>query len=129
MHVSAYLISFGWIIRRSTVFCFHRCFGSVAAPEEAQVRAPVESMSRAEPAAAGAVDSFVLDSFQYPLTMEVMMDPIHDCRRPDVTSERKWRNGFGALGTRTSTLTGEELSSTNHCPNIPLHKAIRERFH
>jgi len=42
--------------------------GSAAAPEEAPAPAAAESMSRAEPAAAGAVASFVLDSFQCPLT-------------------------------------------------------------
>ena len=48
--------------------------GSAAAPEEAP--APAESMSRAEPAAGGAVASFVLDFFRYQLTMEVLGIPI-----------------------------------------------------
>ncbi len=50
--------------------------GSAAAPEEAPAPAPAESMSQAKPAAAGAGASFVLDSLQCPLTMEVMRDPV-----------------------------------------------------
>jgi ubiquitin C len=52
---------------------FTAALGSAAAPEEAPAPAPAERMSRAEQAAAGAVASFVLESFQCPLTMEVMM--------------------------------------------------------
>ena len=44
--------------------------GSVASPEEAPAPAAAESMSRAEPAAAEAVASFVSDSFRRPLTMD-----------------------------------------------------------
>jgi hypothetical protein len=83
--------------------------GPTAAPEEAP--APAESMSRAEPAAAGAVASFVLDSFQCPLTMEVMSDPVLtvDGQTYERTEIEKWF----ALGNRTSPLTGETLPSTN----------------
>ena len=98
--------------------------GSAAAPEEAPAPAPAESMLRAEPAAAGAVASFVLDSFQCPLTMEVMRDPVFtaDGQTYERTEIEKWF----ALGNRTSPLTGEELSSTNLLPNIVLRTVIRE---
>jgi hypothetical protein len=98
--------------------------GSVAAPEEAPAPAPEESMSRAEPAAAGAVASFVLDSFQCPLTMEVMRDPVMTV--DGQTYERMEIEKWFALGNRTSPLTGEELPSTNLLPNIALRQAIRE---
>jgi ubiquitin len=98
--------------------------GSAAAPDEAPAPAPAESMSRAEPASAGAVASFVLDSFQCPLTMEVMRDPVFtaDGQTYERTEIEKWF----ALGNRTSPLTGEELPSTNLLPNIALRQAIRE---
>ena len=99
--------------------------GSAAAPEEAPAPAPAESMSRAEPAAAaGAGASFVLDSFQCPLTMEVMRDPVItvDGQTYERTEIEKWF----ALGNRTSPLTGEELPSTNLFPNIALRTVIRE---
>jgi ubiquitin C len=98
--------------------------GSAAAPEEAPAPAPAERMSRAEPAAAGAVASFVLDSFQCPLTMEVLRDPVFtaDGQTYERTEIEKWF----ALGNRTSPLTGEELPSTNLLPNIALRKIIRE---
>jgi ubiquitin C len=98
--------------------------GSAAAPEEAPAPAPAESMSRAEPAPAGAVASFVLDSFQCPLTMEVMRDPVFTA--DGQTYERAEIEKWFALGNRTSPLTGEELPSTNLLPNIALRKAIRE---
>jgi ubiquitin C len=98
--------------------------GSAAAPEEAPAPAPAESMSRAEPAAAAAVASFVLDSFQCPLTMEVMRDPVFTA--DGQTYERREIEKWFALGNRTSPLTGEELPSTNLLPNIALRKAIRE---
>ena len=99
--------------------------GSAAAPEEAPAPAPAESMSRAEPAAAEAVASFVLDSFQCPLTMEVMRDPVFtaDGQTYERTEIEKWF----ALGNRTNALTpsGEELPGTNLLPNIALRKIIR----
>jgi hypothetical protein len=99
--------------------------GLAAAPEEAPAPAPAESMSRAESAAAaGAVASFVLDSFQCPLTMEVMGDPVMTV--DGQTYERVEIDKRFALGNRTSPLTGEELPSTNLFPNIALRKIIRE---
>jgi large subunit ribosomal protein L40e len=99
--------------------------GLAAAPEEAPAPAPAESMSRAESAAAaGAVASFVLDSFQCPLTMEVMGDPVMTV--DGQTYERVEIDKRSALGNRTSPLTGEELPSTNLFPNIALRKIIRE---
>jgi hypothetical protein len=98
--------------------------GSVAAPEEAPASAPPESMSRAEPAAAGVVAYFVLDSFQCPLTMEMMRDPVMTA--DGQTYERAAIEEWFALGKRTSPLTGEELPSTNLLPNIALRKVIRE---
>jgi len=95
--------------------------GSVAAPEEAPAPAPAESMSRADPAAARAAASFVLEC---PLTMEVMRDPVMtaDGQTYERTEIEKWF----ALGKRTSPLTGEELPSTNLLPNIALRQVIRE---
>ena len=95
--------------------------GSAAAPVEAPAPATAESMSRAEPAAAGAVTSFVLEC---PLTMEVMRDTVFtaDGQTYERTEIEKWF----ALGNRTSPLTGEALPSTNLFPNIALRKAIRE---
>jgi hypothetical protein len=81
-------------------------------------------MSRAEPEAAGAVASFVLDSFQCPLTMEVMRDPV--ITADGQTYERAEIGSWFALGNRTSPLTGAELPSTNLLPNIALRNAIRE---
>ena len=82
-------------------------------------------MSPAEPAAAGAVASVVLDSLQCPFTMEVMMDPVITV--DGQTYERTEIEERFALGNRTSTLTGDALPSTNFFPNIALHcKAIRE---
>ena len=96
--------------------------GPTTAPKEAPATA--ESMARAETAAAGAVASFVLDSFRCPLTMEVMRDPVItvDGQTYGRTEIEKWF----ALGNRTSPLTGEALPSTNLFPNIALRKAIRE---
>jgi hypothetical protein len=98
--------------------------GLAEAPEEAPAPAPAESMSRAEPPPAGAVASFVLDSFQCPLTMEVMRDPVItvDGQTYERTEIEKWF----ALGNRTSPLTGEALPSTNLFPNIALRTVIRE---
>jgi hypothetical protein len=92
-----------------------------AAPEEAP--APAESMSRAAPAA-GAVARFVSESFQCPLTMEVMRDPVitADGQTYERTEIEKWF----ALGNRTSPLTGEALPSTNLIPNIALRNAIQD---
>ncbi len=98
--------------------------GSVAAPEEAPASSPPESMSRAEPAAGGVVDYFVLDSFQCPLTMEMMRDPVMTA--DGQTYERAATEEWFALGRRTSPLTGDELPSTNFFPNIALRKVIRE---
>ena len=96
--------------------------GPTVATEEAP--APVESMSRVEPATTGAVASFVLDSFQCPLTMDVMSDPVLtvDGQTYERTEIEKWF----ALLNRTSPLTGETLPSTNLLPNIALRNAIRE---
>ena len=95
--------------------------GSVTVPVEAPAPATAESMSRAEPAAAGAVTSFVLEC---PLTMEVMRDPVFtaDGQTYERTEIEKWF----ALGNRTSPLTGEELPSMNLLPNIALRQVIRE---
>ena len=75
---------------------------------------PVENLDR--------LDS--LDSFQCPLTMEVMTDPVitADGQTYERTEIEKWF----ALGNRTSPLTGEELPSTNLLPNIALRTVIRE---
>ena len=78
-------------------------------------------MSRAEPAASGALVSFVLEC---PLTMEVMGDPV--MTSDGQTDERAEIEKWFALGNRTSPLTGEELSSTNLLPNIALRQVIRE---
>jgi len=95
--------------------------GSSSAPEKATAPAPAESMSRAEPAAAGAVASLVLECS---LTMEVMRDPVFsaDGQTYERTKIEKWF----ALGNRTSPLTGEELPNTNLLPNFVLCQAIRE---
>jgi hypothetical protein len=95
--------------------------GSAAAPEEAPAPAPGGIMSRAEPAAAGSVASFVLEC---PLTMEVMRDPVFtaDGQTYERTEIEKWF----ALGNRTSPLTGEALPSTSLLPNIALRQVIRE---
>jgi hypothetical protein len=78
-------------------------------------------MSRADPAAARAAASFVIEC---PLTMEVMRDPVMtaDGQTYERTEIEKWF----ALGKRTSPLTGEELPSTNLLPNIALRQVIRE---
>ncbi len=98
--------------------------GSAPAPEEAPVSAPPACISRAEPATAGAVPSFFLDSFQCPLPMEVIRDPVITV--DGQTYERAEIEKWFALGNRTSPLTGEELNTTNLLPNIALRKAIRE---
>ena len=95
--------------------------GSAAAPEEAPAPAAAESMSRAEPAAAGAVSSFALEC---PLTMEVMRDPVITV--DGQTYERAEIEKWFALGNRTSPLTSEELPNTNLVPNIALRTVIRE---
>jgi hypothetical protein len=94
--------------------------GSAAAPE-APAPVPAESMSPAEPAAAGAVASFVLEC---PLTMEVIRDPVITV--DGQTYERAEIEKWFALGNRTSPLTGEVLPSTNLVPNIALRTVIRE---
>ena len=96
--------------------------GPAAVSEEAP--APAESMSRAAPAAAGAVARFLSDSFQCPLTMEVMRDPV--ITTDGQTYERMEIERWFALGNRTSPLTGAELSSTFLFPNIVLHNAIQD---
>jgi flagellar biosynthesis GTPase FlhF len=96
--------------------------GPAAAPEEAP--APAESMSRAAPAAAGAVARFLSDSFQCPLTMEVMRDPV--ITTDGQTYERMEIERWFALGNRTSPLTGAELPSTLLFPNIALRNAIHD---
>ena len=84
--------------------------GSEAASEEEEV--------------AGSVASFVLGSFQFPLTMEVMRDPV--ITADGQTYERAEIEKWFAIGNRTSPLTSEALPSTNLVPNIALRKAIRE---
>jgi hypothetical protein len=65
-----------------------------------------------------------LDSFQCPLTMEVMRDPVFtaDGKTYERTGIQKWF----AKGNSTSPLTGAELPTTNLTPNIALRTAIRE---
>jgi hypothetical protein len=87
--------------------------GSAAAPEGAPAPAPAESISRAEPAAAGAVDSFVLDSFQCPVTMEVMIDPVitadgHTYERKAI---EKWFERGGSVTSITMTCGGSGYTS------------------
>jgi hypothetical protein len=97
--------------------------GPAGAPEEAP--APAESVSRAPPPpGAGAVARFLSDSFQCPLTMEVMRDPV--ITTDGQTYERMEIERWFALGNRTSPLTGAELSSTFLFPNIVLHNAIQD---
>jgi hypothetical protein len=97
--------------------------GPAGAPEEAP--APAESMSRAPPpAAARAVARFLSDSFQCPLTMEVMRDPV--ITTDGQTYERMEIERWFALGNRTSPLTGAELPSTLLFPNIALRNAIQD---
>ena len=68
--------------------------------------------------------SFVLDSFQCPLTKEVMRDPVFtaDGQTYVRTEIEKWF----VLGHGTNPLTGEELTTTNLLHNITLPKAIQE---
>jgi hypothetical protein len=97
--------------------------GPAGAPEEAP--APAESMSRAPPpAAAGAAARFLSDSFQCPLTMEVMRDPV--MTTDGQTYERMEIERWFALGNRTSPLTGAELPCTLLFPNIALRNAIQD---
>jgi interleukin-1 receptor-associated kinase 4 len=65
-----------------------------------------------------------LNSFQCPLTMEMMRDPVMTV--DGQTYERREITSWFALGNRTSPLTGAELPSTNLTPNIALRKAIQE---
>ncbi len=64
------------------------------------------------------------DSFQCPLTMEVMRDPV--ITADGHTYERKEIEKWFALGNRTSPLTGAELPSANLTSNIALRKVIQE---
>jgi len=97
--------------------------GPAGAPEEAP--APPESMSRAPPpAAAGAAARLLSDSFQCPLTMEVMRDPV--MTTDGQTYERMEIERWFALGNRTSPLTGAELPCTLLFPNIALRNAIQD---
>jgi hypothetical protein len=70
------------------------------------------------------VSPFVLDSFQCPLTMEVMRDPV--ITADGQTYERAEIERWFAKGKITSPRTGAELLSTNLTPNIALRNAIRE---
>ena len=70
------------------------------------------------------VSPFVLDSFQCPLTMEVMRDPV--ITADGQTYERAEIERWFARGKITSPITGAELLSTNLTPNIALRNAIRE---
>jgi interleukin-1 receptor-associated kinase 4 len=65
-----------------------------------------------------------LDSFQCPMTMEVMTDPV--ITADGQTYERMEIESWFARGNRTSPLTGAELPSTNLTPNIALRNAIQE---
>ena len=65
-----------------------------------------------------------LDSFQCPLTMEVMTDPV--ITADGQTYERTEIESWFARGERTSPLTGAELPNTNLTPNIALRNAIQE---
>jgi hypothetical protein len=113
--------------------------GPAAVPEGAP--SPAESMSQAAPAAAPkaapapaitcrelrqqeAVPRFVSDSFQCPLTMEVMRDPV--MTTDGQTYERTEIERWFALGNRTSPLTAAELPSTLLFPNIALRNAIQD---
>ncbi len=82
-------------------------------------------MSRAPPpAAAGAAARLLSDSFQCPLTMEVMRDPV--MTTDGQTYERMEIERWFALGNRTSPLTGAELPCTLLFPNIALRNAIQD---
>jgi len=70
------------------------------------------------------VTPFVLDSFQCPLTMEVMRDPV--ITADGQTYERAEIERWFASGKSTSPMTGAELLSTTLTPNIALRNAIRE---
>jgi hypothetical protein len=65
-----------------------------------------------------------LSSFQCPLTMEVMRDPVMTA--DGQTYERAEIASWFALGNRTSPLTGAPLPSTNLTPNIALRNVIHE---
>ena len=70
------------------------------------------------------VSPFVLDSFQCPLTMEVMRNPV--ITADGQTYERVEIERWFAMGKSTIPITGAELLSTNLTPNIALRNAIRE---
>jgi hypothetical protein len=65
-----------------------------------------------------------MDSFDCPLTMEVMRDVV--ITADGQTYERAEIETWFALGKRPSPLTGAELPSTHVTPNIALHHAIQE---